>query len=198
MNRDSTTKRIVEKMLPNMTKGTCYRNLRDLKVGKKLKYNRDNQTWRITRSGRSYMAKYTLTYDEAKEVHRRRSKKARRMDESKTSKNLYNTPNVTWASNPGSSDIWGIDSKKRKAKDINEVKLYLTSMYRKPGGGIIKKKQFRDINNKKTLLHLKDVSDSGNTREYIKTLLEIRYNNIQIRRVSSKKSNKDFWITVTN
>lgn len=198
LNKKSTTKNIVDKMIPIMTKGTCYKNLKELRKQRKVKFNRDTQIWTITRNGRAYISKYTLSYADAKEVHRKRSKRARKSDESTTAKNLYYSPTTNWASNPGSSDIWGIDSKKQKVKNINETKLYLISMYKRPSGKLLKETQFKDTNNKRTLLHIKDVSNSDNTRKYIKTLLEIRYNNIQIRRVSAKKSNKDFWITITN
>ena len=64
----------------------------------------------------------------ATEFHEKRSKRSRGADESKTAKNTKKTPTKDWYENPNKSDVYGIDSKKTKAKNVKQAVGFLQTV----------------------------------------------------------------------
>jgi len=112
---------------------------------------------------------------------KRRSKRSRAIDESKTSKIVHRDYRISWSKNPNKSDVLGIDTKKAKAKTHNEVITYIKSVI---------------PNTKKEGKSLISVSKSMlNKQKRIQELVNIRYGNIKIKKRKKKNTPNDYRIT---
>ncbi len=121
-------------------------------------------------------------FKKAQKFHLKRSKKSRIADESHTSKIKHYSDNIpaSWFKDPSTSDVIGIDTKKRKAKTIKEVILFLVSI--QPAK--LEEKNFTNRTKTKTQLKVK-TGQYKNFRETLKDLIYIRYNNVTVRQLKS-------------
>ena len=57
-----------------------------------------------------------ISFTEAKKIHRKRSQRAKTIDNSQSNKKIKGFADKSWVKNPGRTDVKGIDTKKRKKK----------------------------------------------------------------------------------
>jgi len=139
-----------------------------------------------------------LTWKKAKEFEKNRELKSRISDEKQTAKNVSHIVSENWFKNPASSDIWGIDTKKIKAKNIDEVINFLMASFIKINKQSLNYSDFKIINNNKAILTITPRSTKDVTLDRLRDIVEIRYNNISIISRKRKTFNDDFWILINN
>lgn len=129
---------------------------------------------------------YDKRLKDAINKHNSRSTRAKRIDESKTSKKVYDVAPNSWFKNPANSDVRNIDTKKHKAKSINEVIGFLK------GTSKFNKKSFAKPNVKtRTLVKL-----NKQERKNILQLSNIRYNNVSLSKRKKKNTPNQYWIKI--
>lgn len=138
--------------------------------------------------------KYTIF--DAMEIHGRRSKKSRTSDESRTAKNTMMVPNQNWVNDQTTGDVTGVDTKKYKVKTIITVIRHIKSSYVKSE----REKPLRDesfFNKTKTSVMLKiNTSNSEKKKQYLDYIISLRYNNVVVRRKSTRRNNSIFIIYI--
>lgn len=117
--------------------------------------------------------------------HEKRSPRSRGVDESKTAKTVKQKPTKQWFSNPATSDVIGIDTKKAKAKSALEVLKHLQAI--RP----IPKKDFEHKTIKKGILTYRKGSAN-----LLQKVVNVRYNNVKIFKRKKKGRDNDYWISV--
>ena len=135
---------------------------------------------------------------QAKERHESRTKRSRKSDESRTAKKTTQKITEGWMKNPAGSDIVGIDTKKHKAKNMSEPSQWLISSFKKVGRDKqLKKKDFIfTLDNRRAILTVSPRGHKATTKKTLQALLDIRYNNVQVRSRKKKGRPDDFWISV--
>jgi len=146
------------------------------------------------------MAKKIKDYSflEAKKIHEKRSLRSRRADESRTAKKTSKTLTKEWIKDPARSDIVNVDTKKHKAKDIIEPSHWLMSSFEKTGSGdllTIKDFEFSE-DKKRAILTILPRGNKKSTVNKLLSMLNIRYNNVNVRVRNKKGKPNDFWISV--
>jgi len=63
-----------------------------------------------------------ISFTEAKKIHRKRSQRAKTIDNSQSNKKTKHFADKSWVKNPGRTDVKGIDTKKRKSNNIKSKK----------------------------------------------------------------------------
>ena len=108
-------------------------------------------------------------YTKAIRIHERRPASSRKRDESRSSKTVRKTYNRNWHKYPNKSDISGIDTKKHKAKSINEVISFLKGNY----------PEITKIRNTKSLITA-NIPRISSKQQVLQRSANIRYSNVKI------------------
>lgn len=125
-----------------------------------------------------------LKFKSAIDIHEKRSIKSRKIDESKNAKIIRKNLNKNWKKNPSKSDILGIDTKKSKAKNSNEVIRFLKGIY----------PEVSTIPKTKNVLRLK--KPLRDKRNKLQRITNIRYGNVKITKRKKKNTPNDYRITI--
>lgn len=115
--------------------------------------------------------------------HQSRNLRSRKIDESKTSKTVYNRYNKSWSKNPNRSDIRHIDTKKHKARNITEVRNFIS--------GVIPSKKTPKF---KSFITVK--KPMANKQKQLQRVANTRYSNVKISKRKKKGTPNDYKISI--
>lgn len=114
--------------------------------------------------------------------HESRSKRSKSIDESKTAKIVHKGFNKKWNKNPSKSDVRNVDTKKRKAKSVNEVLRFIKGVYPE-ANKVSKTKSIINFN--------KPIKDKRNKLERV---ANTRFANVRIKKRKLKNSKNQYRI----
>jgi len=123
----------------------------------------------------------------ATEFHEKRSKRSRGVDESKTAKDTKSRPTKAWYDDPSTSDVYGIDSKKAKAKSVKQAIDFLQSIQQTH----VSKENIEKVSKKKAIITHPKI-----TVRTLQKAVNVRFNNVKIYKRKKKGKPKDFWVSV--
>lgn len=115
--------------------------------------------------------------------HKKRPKASRKKDESRTSKIVYNDYTEAWSKHPERSDVKGIDTKKKKAKSIKEVRQFIS--------GVIPVKK---VPKSKSLISV--TKPLANKQKQLQRVSNVRFSNVKIRKRKKKNTPNDYRISI--